>query len=119
MSLAQRIPRRTADLADWPPLAAGEVAMAAGAAGELNAAAVYTKVETDARIAAAKAAARYVHEQGEPAETWVIDHLLGHRPVVAAFTLEGHRMRVAEMHPSDNRTLLMFNAATAGVAVLA
>jgi hypothetical protein len=62
--------------------------------------------------------AGYVHDQASASDTWTINHNLGIKPVVEAFTPGGLLMMAEVLHTSFNQTVLSFNIPTAGFARL-
>lgn len=62
--------------------------------------------------------AGYVHSQVSPLSTWTINHNLGIKPVVEAFTVGGLLMFAEVLHTSFNQTIISFNTPTAGFARL-
>ena len=63
-------------------------------------------------------AAVYEHTQGSPNDVWTINHNLGFKPIVEAFTPGGLWMVAEVLHVSVNQTLITFNIPTAGFARL-
>jgi hypothetical protein len=63
-------------------------------------------------------AAFHEHIQGSPDTVWTINHNLGFKPVVEAFTPGGLMMVAEILHTSLTQTLITFNTPTAGFARL-
>lgn len=63
------------------------------------------------------AGGRYVHPQTVEAAAWVINHNLGFRPCVRAYSAGGREMLAEVVHTSLNQSYVYFDDPTAGTAV--
>jgi transposase len=60
----------------------------------------------------------YRHEQSSPQSTWIINHFLGHQPIVQCFT-EQHESVMGDISHIDlNTTTLVFTVPISGYAIL-
>lgn len=64
------------------------------------------------------AAASFDFTQATPASTWVITHMLGHKPIIDIRSAGGAEMVGDVVHISDNQTNVYFNTPQAGTARL-
>lgn len=106
----QRPPRRAAGA--YPSLPGGE----AGAAVVVSD--TETRVVSVAMqgVAGSASGASYLHTQASPAEVWTVNHNLGVRPLVAAYTSGGVEMEVEVIHASANQLLINLASPLAGYA---
>lgn len=58
----------------------------------------------------------YVHHQGVPADTWIVEHALGKYPAVSVVDSAGEEVRGDVRHESVNRSVLRFSAPFSGMA---
>jgi hypothetical protein len=61
----------------------------------------------------------YLHEQAAADLLWVINHNLGHRPIIELFTTGGLGMDGSIVHINSNQTQVQFASPIAGYATLA
>lgn len=58
------------------------------------------------------------HDQTVAASTWTINHNFGARPNVSVYSTGGNEMWAEILHTSLNQTQILFDAPTAGFAIL-
>ncbi len=66
---------------------------------------------------AGASSASYKHDQVGAADQWVINHNLGYRPVVNAYSVGGQLMLANIVHIDTNQTRILFDGPVAGYAV--
>lgn len=59
----------------------------------------------------------YFHDQPTASDTWVINHLLGSRPNVSAYTVGGKEVIGEVLHVSLNQSNVYFDQPFAGYAI--
>ena len=60
----------------------------------------------------------YEYTQTTPANTWVIDHYLGHLPVIETFDSDRTPFKALVTNPTLDRTVISINGAVSGYATL-
>lgn len=60
----------------------------------------------------------YFHPQGEPSDTWVINHNLGFKPNVTVLDSGGTEVEGSVVYPDDNTVIITFSSAFSGQATL-
>ena len=68
-------------------------------------------------IAAGGMAEPYVHTQSSAAATWIVNHNLGHRPLIDVLDAGGNVVGAEVVHVSENQANVLFAAAYTGQAV--
>ena len=61
--------------------------------------------------------ATYQHNQPSPSDNWIINHNLGYRPAVAAYSVGGQIMLANIIHMSPNQARILFDGPVSGFAV--
>lgn len=61
----------------------------------------------------------YLHEQASASDLWVMNHNLGHRPIIELFTIGGLGMDGSIVHINNNQAQVLFSSPIAGYATLA
>ena len=56
----------------------------------------------------------YTHNQTTPSALWVVNHNLGHQPVIGVNSVGGMQMIAEVLHQSPNQVLVYFDSPTMG-----
>ena len=65
---------------------------------------------------AGASSASYQHNQASAAETWIVNHNLGYRPAVSAYSVGSQLMLANIIHASLNQAQILFDGPVAGYA---